>query len=136
MVALLAIIAGCSILPAATPASLGQPARERLVIDYLSALERRDGEAIAAMVNPRVDATVDIAAALDQYGGVQLHDTRVSYLDDFGGTYVVATVSGTGDDGTTYEIEVPISRVDDDYYLALGQATPTGSEANPESPAP
>jgi hypothetical protein len=136
MVALLAIIAGCSILPAATPASLGQAARERLVIDYLSALERRDGEAIAAMVNPRVDATSDIAAALDQYGGVQLHDTRVSYLDDFGGTYVVATVSGTDDDGTMYEIRVPISRVEDDYYLALGQATPMGSEANPDSPAP
>jgi hypothetical protein len=67
---------------------------------------------------------------------VQLHDTRVSYLDDFDGVYVVATVSGRGDDGTTYEIRVPISRVDDDYYLALGQATPSGSEAIPESPAP
>ena len=136
MVALLAIIAGCSILPAASTVSPGQAARERLILDYLSALERRDGEAIGAMVNPRVGATADIAAAMDQYGGVRLHDTRASYLDDFGGIYVVATISGTSDDGTAYEVRVPISRVDDDDYLALGQATPSGSETNPESPVP
>lgn len=136
MVALVGTIAGCSILPPVTPVAPAQAAREHLVADYLSALERRDGDAIAAMVNLRVDATADIAAALDQYGGVMLHDTHVSYLDEFDGIYVVATVSGTGDDGTTYEIRVPISRVDDGYYLALGQATPSGSEANPESPTP
>lgn len=136
MIVLVAIIAGCSIIPTPSPPSPGQAARERLVADYLAALERRDSGAVAAMVSPGVDAAADIAAVMDRYGGVRLHDARVSYRDEFAGIYVVATVTGTGDDGSPYEILVPISRVADGYYLALGQAAPSGSPANPASPVP
>ena len=136
MIAALAIVAGCSLTPAASPASPGQAARERLVTDYLAALQRQDAGAVAAMVSPGVDATADIAAAMDQFGGVRLYDTRASWSDEFGGIYVVATVTGISDDGRAHEIRVPISRVAGDYYLALGQAAPSGSEANPASPMP
>ena len=135
-IALVAVVAACSVFPAASPASPGQVARERVVVAYLAALEHRDASAIAAMVSPGVDATSDIASALDRYGGVRLHDTRVTYLDAFGGIYVVATVTGTGDGGAAYEIRVPISRVAGGYYVALGEVAPSGSQADPSSPRP
>jgi hypothetical protein len=134
-ISLVAIIAACSVA-ASSPASPGQAARERVVAAYLAALEERDRAAIAAMVSPGIDATSEIAAELDRYGGVRLHDARVSYLDEFAGVYVVATVSGTGDEGADYTITVPMSRVDGRYYVALGQVAPSGSEADPASPRP
>lgn len=74
-------------------------------------------------------------------GGVRLHDVRVSYLDDFDGAYVVATVTGSADDGSaddgsSREIPVPMSRIDGSYYIAFGESAPSGSEADPASPAP
>jgi hypothetical protein len=130
------IAAGCSLLPSASPALPGQAAREALVADYLGALERRDAAALEAMVSPAVDARADIAQVLGQYGGVRLHDVRATWLDEFDGSYVVATVTGTGEDGAAYEIRVPMARSAGGYELALGHAPPTGTEASPESPAP
>ncbi len=135
-VLLIAVAAACSLLPAASPVSPAQAAREALVTDYLGALERRDAAAIEAMVSPGVEASADIAQVLERYGGVRLHDVRATWLDEFGGIFVVATVTGTGDDGAAYEIPVPMGRNNGGYYLGLGQAAPTGSEASPESPAP
>ena len=135
-IALVAVVAACSAFSGASPSSQGQADRERLVVAYLQALEHRDAAAIAAMVSPGVEASSAISSELDRYGGVSLHDGRVSYLDEFAGAYVVATVTGSGDDGMAYSIRVPISRVGDRYYLALGQAGPSGSEANPASPSP
>ncbi|HEX2755580.1 MAG TPA: hypothetical protein VHM48_08960, partial [Candidatus Limnocylindrales bacterium] len=100
---LIAVAAGCSLLPVASPSSPGQAAREALVTDYLGALERRDAAAIEAMVSPAVDASADIAQVLEQYGGVRLHELRATWLDEFGGSYVVATATGTGEDGAAYE---------------------------------
>lgn len=42
----------------------------------------------------------------------------------------------TGEDGAAYEIRVPMGWSDDRYYLGLGHAPPSGSEASPESPMP
>lgn len=136
VLALLASFAACSAVPLGTTAPPGQAARERIVLAYLVALERQDGEAIAAMTNPRVDASAEIAAALGKYGGVRVHDARVAYLDEFGGVYVIARVTGTIDDGSAVELWVPISCVDGNYYLALGRAMPSGSEAIPGSHNP
>lgn len=133
---LIAVAAGCSFLPVASSSSPGQAAREALVTDYLDALERRDAAAIEAMVSPAVDASADIAQVLERYGGVRLHDIRATWLDEFDGNFVVATVTGTGDDGAAYEIRVSMGWSDSRYYLGLGHAAPTGSEASPESPTP
>ena len=103
---------------------------------YLAALEQRDAAAIARMVSPGVDATADIAAQLEIYGGIGLSDPRVTYRDDFGGSYVVATVVGRDAAGAARTVTVPLARVGDAYYIALGQMAPSGSEANPSSPSP
>jgi hypothetical protein len=134
--ALTAVVTGCSGVPGGRPASAGLAARQALVANYLDALERRDEAAIKALVSPGVDASADIAQALGTYGGIKLHDTRATWLDEFDGIFVVATIRGTGDDGLAYEIRVPMGRDDGRYYLGLGQAAPTGSESSPESPAP
>ncbi len=136
IVLLMAVPSGCSLLPLASPSSSSQTARDVMVAEYLGALERRDGAAIRAMVSPRVDASADIVQVLERYGGVRLHDVQAMWLDEFEGSYVVATVTAAGEDGSTYEIRVPMSWSDGRYYLALGQAPPRGSEANPESPTP
>ncbi len=135
--ALVAIsLAACSVLPSPTPASPGQAAREQLVRAYLDALAAGDEAAVQALVNPRVDAGSEVADALQRYGGVQLHDVQVAWDDQFGGSYVRATVTGTAADGRAYELLVPMSRVEDRYYLAIGEATPNGHEADPGSPRP
>lgn len=135
VVTLLVLIAGCgSSLPGPTQPLPGRETRELVVQDYLAGLERRDGPAIESLVSPRVDATRDIQLALAADGGRRLSDVTIASLDEFGGQYVVATVTGTGQDSALHEIKVPIARVDGRYYLALGEAAPNGSEANPASP--
>jgi hypothetical protein len=136
VVLLTVAVAGCSLPPAASTSSSGQSARDAIVAEYLGALERRDAAAIKAMVSPRVDAGADIAQVLERFGGVRLHAIQAMWLDEFEGSYVVATVTATGEDGAAYAIRVPMSWSDGRYSLALGQATPRGSEANPESPTP
>jgi ketosteroid isomerase-like protein len=135
-IGLVLVVAACSILPSASTPATGQAARERVVTDYLAALGDRDATAIAAMVSPRVNASVDIANAIRDYGGVRLRDVQVAWRSEVEWAYAVATVTGTANDGTACEIRVPMSWVDGAYYLALGEAPSTGGEASPESPVP
>ncbi len=135
-VGLVLIVAACSILPSASTPATGQAARDRVVTDYLAALGNRDSTAIAAMVSPRVNASVDIANAIRDYGGIRLHDVKVAWQSEVEWAYAVATMTGTADDGTAYEIRVPMSWVDGAYDLALGEAPSTGGAASPESPVP
>jgi hypothetical protein len=135
---LLAVAAACSVGPAgldASPAARGRETRELVVQDYITGLERSDAAAITLLISPQVDASRDIAAAVRKSGGQPLRDVETTYLDEFGGKYVVATVVGVGaNDGEPHEVRVPIARVGSRYYLALGEAAPNGSEANPRSP--
>ena len=135
VVALLVFVAACgSSLHGPTQSLPGRETRDLVVRDYLAGLERRDGAAIASLVSPRVDATRDIQHVLAADGGRRLSDVTIAWLDEFGGQYVVATVTGTGQDSAVHEIKVPIARVSGRYYLGLGEAAPNGSEANPASP--
>lgn len=124
--------AGCT--PAADTG--GRESRETLVQAYLSALQAGDAGAMLSLVNPRVDARADVADAIQQGGGKELKDVAVSYIDEFGGVFVVATVNGLiAGDGSPFQTTVPIGRENGRYYLALGQATPTGSESDTSSPS-
>jgi hypothetical protein len=142
------LIAAAVVLTAAAcsqpqPATLGPTplqglaSRDAVVQAYLDGLAQRDAAAIAKLVPATVDARQDIAAALGRYGGLRFADKTITYLDEFGGIYAVATVIGTGaDDSLRHEVKVPVARVNGRYFLALGQAGPTGSEASPSSPRP
>jgi hypothetical protein len=78
-----------------------------------------------------------VAKAIQVDGGKPLEGIAVSYRADFGDVYVVATVTGRlTTDGSRFQTTIPVSRVGDRYYLALGQAPPTGSEADTASPSP
>ena len=59
--ALVAAVAGCSLMPGATPAPAGQAQREVLIGQFIDAVERGDAAAIAGMTGPVVDARADIA---------------------------------------------------------------------------
>jgi hypothetical protein len=135
--AVLVFPAACGSAPAGpTQPSAGRETRDRVVQDYLAGLERRDGLAIASLVSPRVDATEDIGRVLASDGGTRLSDVTIAWLDEFGGSYVVATVTGTGQNAAKHVVTVPIARVDGRYYLGLGEATPSGWEADAASPSP
>jgi hypothetical protein len=111
--------------------------QEAVVQAYLTAIAQRDAVGMARLAPPTVDASQDISAALGRYGGLRFTDTTITYLDEFGGIYVIATVVGTGaDDSLRHELKVPVARVDGRYFLSFGQAQPSGSEANPGSPRP
>lgn len=130
--AVLAVAVGCT--PAADTG--GRESKESLIKAYLTALQAGDAGAMLSLVGPRVDARSDVADAIQQGGGKELKDVTVSYLDEFGGTFVVATVNGLiAGDGSPFQTTVPIGRENGRYYLALGQVTPTGSESDTSSPS-
>lgn len=59
----------------------------------------------------------------------------MSYLDEFGGDYVVALVHDTlVSSRADFETRIPISRIAGRSYLALGQAGPNGAEASTAIP--
>ena len=130
--AALVLSAGCS-----GGVERGRETKEAVVQAYLTALQAKDSKALLALVSPQVDAQADVTRVIQADGGKPLKEVEVSYRDDFGGIYVVATVTGrvaTGD--SPFQTMIPISRVGDRCYLALGQAPPTGSEADTASPSP
>jgi hypothetical protein len=127
-----ALVAGCA--PGAE--MRGRESKEALVEAYLTALQAGDSNTMLALVSPRVEARAEVADAIRKNGSRQLKDVTVSYLDEFGGVYIVATVNGTNaGDGSRLQLTVPIGHDNGRYYLALGQAAPTGSEADTVSPS-
>lgn len=114
----------------------GRASTEALVDAYLVALQAGDSEAMLSLTSPSVDARAEVDTVIRKNGGHQLTDVTVGpVVDDFGGAYVVATVSGTNaSDGARIELTIPMGRDGGQYYLALGQAAPSGNEANPASP--
>ena len=94
----LALVAGCA--PSAQ--TRGSESKEALVEAYLTALQAGDSNAMLSLVKPGVEAQAEVADAIRKDGGRPLKDVTVSYLDEFGGVYIVATVSGTNaGDGST-----------------------------------
>jgi len=131
-VVVVALAAGC----AAGAETRGSESKEALVEAYLTALQAGDSNTMLALVDPRVEARVEVADAIRKNGSRRVKDVTVSYLDEFGGAYVVATVNGTNaGDGSRLQLTVPIGHDNGRYYLALGQAAPTGSEADTVSPS-
>jgi hypothetical protein len=127
-----ALVAGC--VPSAE--TRGRESKEALVEAYLTALQAGDSNAMLSLVNSRVEAPVEVADAIRKNGSRPLRDVTVSYLDEFGGVYIVATVNGTNaGDGSSLQVTIPMGRDNGRYYLALGQAAPTGSEADTVSPS-
>jgi hypothetical protein len=132
LAAVLTVAIGCT----SVDSGRGRETRETLVQAYLTALQAGDQAAMLALVNPRVEASAEVAATIAQGGGKPLKDVAVSYVDEFGGTYIVATVIGkVAADGSPFRATVPMGRENGRYYLALGQAKPTGSEAGTASPS-
>jgi hypothetical protein len=128
----IALVAGCA--PGAE--TRGSESKEALVEAYLTALQAGDSNAMLSLVSPRVEARAEVADAIRQNGGRPLRDVTVSYLDEFGGVYIVATVTATNlGDGSRLQLAIPMGRDNGRYYLALGQAPPTGSEADTVSPS-
>ena len=127
-----ALVAGC----APSSQTRGSESKEALVEAYLTALQAGDSNAMLSLVKPGVEAQVEVADAIRKDGGRPLRDVTLSYLDEFGGVYIVATVNGTNaGDGSTLQLTIGMGRDNGRYYLALGQAPPTGSEANIVSPS-
>jgi hypothetical protein len=127
-----ALVAGC----APTAQTHGSESKEALVEAYLTALQAGDSSAMLSLVGPRVEARPEVADAIRKNGSRPLRDVTVSYLDEFGGVYIVATVNGTNaGDGSTLQLTIPMGRDNGRYYLALGQAPPTGSEADTVRPS-
>jgi len=127
-----ALVAGC----APSTQTRGSESKEALVEAYLTALQAGDSNAMLSLVKPGVEAQLEVADAIRKDGSRPLRDVTVSYLDEFGGVYIVATVSGTNaGDGSTLQLTIPMSHDNGRYYLALGQAPPTGNEANTASPS-
>ena len=127
-----ALVAGC----APSTQTRGSESKEALVEAYLTALQAGDSNAMLSLVKPGVEARVEAADAIRKNGSRQLKDVTVSYLDEFGGIYIVATVISTNaGDGSTLQLTIPMGRDNGRYYLGLGHAPPTGSEANIVSPS-
>jgi hypothetical protein len=125
-------VAGC----AAPPANTGRISRDGVVAEYLDAVRRQDATSMASLLGPGVDAREEIAAVLRTYGGLALTHVTVGYLDEFGGSYVIATVAGTTSDGSARELEVRVSRIDGRYFLALGEGVSPHPVSDPASPQP
>jgi hypothetical protein len=130
---LILVLAGCATPESTRPPLLAGGATRDAVIDaYLLGLEHRNASVLSALVSPEVDAHQDVAAVLARYGGLRLTGRSIRTLDEFGGIFVRTWVSGTAQDGSRQEVEIPISRVGGRYFLALGQAGASGLEASPE----
>jgi hypothetical protein len=128
------LLAGCG--SAAQVPGGGRDSKEALVDAYLAALQAGNSNAMLLLVDPRVDARSDVAAVLQKNGGQRLADAKVTYLDEFAGVYIVATVACTNaSDGSKLQLTVPVSLHEGRYYLALGQAPPSGNEAGIASPS-
>ena len=131
-------LVSCGVAESTPSAGLrGADTRESLVDAYLAAVAARDIPALTALTDPAVDARTDIVTLVGSSGGANLPNRTISWRDEFGGVYVIATV--TGADATSSRpitLIIPISRKSGRFYLALGQANLSGSDSLISSPVP
>jgi len=114
----------------------GRASTEAVVAADLVALEASDHGSMLTLTSPRVGARTDVDGVIRTSGGLRVTNVTVSCVDEFGGAYIVATVNGTKTgDGSKVELTIPMGRDDSRYYLALGEAEPSGNEADPASPS-
>ena len=123
--------------PKPPAADRGAGTRETLVAAYLMALAARDGDALITLTDPVVDARADIVRLVETSGGTRVSEPTFNWRDEFGGTYVIATVTGTDTaSGRLVSLTIPISRKANRFFLALGQADLRASDSVISSPLP
>ncbi|MEH1055996.1 hypothetical protein V6U89_12380 [Micromonospora sp. CPCC 206171] len=99
-----------------------EQAQERLLTDYLAAVQAGDRARIGQMCTPGVDATAEIDAAVSAVGGRQWRNVEVSWRrGDLAGA-AVADVTAKDGTGKPIAMSVPLAKVDDRWWIALGSA--------------
>lgn len=134
--AIVAAVAGCSLVPAPTAAPAGQAEREVLIGQFIDAVEVGDAAAIAGMTDPVVDARADIAAILEAHGSRPWSNVRVAWgADELGGQAIWADITGTTPLGPD---SIRILTIWDTQRatLALGAAPGIDPGSDPSSPRP
>jgi hypothetical protein len=131
-------VVACDVTEPLPPsAARGAASREALVDAFLTAVAASDTQALIALTDRVVDARSDVAALLRSSEGVRLAEPMIGWQDEFGGVYVVVTVTGANAaTGASATLTVPISRKAGRFYLALGSANLGGSDSLISSPVP
>jgi hypothetical protein len=136
-VGLLVALSGCGGTDQApAPVAVSSAAQDAVVDRYLASLEDRDSQAMAALVNPRLDARSDIDRLMREYGGQRFRDTRRTYRQEFGTEYVVVDIDSHLGDGRVFHQSLSLLFDRGHWWIGIGRSTApnTPPSASTESP--
>ncbi len=119
----LLLLAGCSSPEPDTEA------QERVLRDYIAAVQQGDRARLAELAGPRVDAAADIEAKISAVGGREWRAVQVTWdRGQFAGS-ARAQITATGPDGRPVRDSVDLTRDADTWRVALGMARDGGEPA-------
>ncbi len=109
-------------------------AQDEVVQDYLGAVQAGDRARVAELVSPGVEATAEIDAKVRAIGGRPW--TSVSIRWHRGEFPAVASAEITAVDGAGQRIEetVVLGKVEDEWFVSLGEARDLGTPAGTARP--
>jgi ketosteroid isomerase-like protein len=110
---------GCSAPDQASPDAA--KARE-VVTSYLEAVEAGDAEAVASLVTPGNEASLEVADRMARFGRRAAANADVDYVDDFGGQVMHVTITDPAASGGAARETLQLVAEDGQWYAALGQA--------------
>jgi hypothetical protein len=110
-------------------------AREKVVQDYISAVQAGDRQRLAELVSPRVEAAAEIDAKVRTIGGKRWNSISINWHEDEFPMAAAADIVAVDDSGQAVKDTVELGKADDRWYVGLGTAPDAGTPASTESPA-
>jgi hypothetical protein len=103
----------------------GAVARETLVDAYLHALQLMDEQAMLLLVPETHTAQHAVQARIEQLGGHAFHQVRIDYVPpvhpQWARVVIRGVYTGSEDEQVEFRDEIILHRMDNRWYLMLGQ---------------
>jgi hypothetical protein len=107
---------------ACSPDMSDTEAQDKVIADYVAAVQAGDRQRLAELAGPRVDATAEIDAKVRAIGGKQWRSVSISWRRGEFPTTATAEIAAADDGGRPVKDTVMLGKVDDSWFVALGAA--------------
>jgi hypothetical protein len=109
-------------------------AQDKLIQEYIGAVQAGDRGRVAELAGSRVDASAEIEAKVQAVGGRPWKSVSISWLRGEFPTTATADITAVDDAGRPITDTVVLGKAEDEWFVSLGEAPAAGSPAATGSP--
>jgi outer membrane biogenesis lipoprotein LolB len=132
--AAIALLVACSSGESAPSDEADVKAQDKVLQQYITAVQEGDRARLAKLAGPRVDAGAEIDAKIRAIGGRQWSSVQVTWKRNEFPALAKAEISAVDPAGQPVRDSVLLTEVDDTWYVGLGAAPDARTPADTRTP--